>query len=92
MATDDSAATIYDGAPNLGEGDGTAGIAHCNDGQEGVQCKSRDDVGTSGGGCQLWKIEVQVCVDCTLSPFGRWATRGMMAVQMFVAGALVVRK
>ncbi len=35
---------------------------------------------------------MQVCVDCTLSPFSRWATRGTVAVQMFVAGALVVRK
>ncbi len=34
VATDDSAATIHDGASNsnFGEGDGTAGIAHCNDG------------------------------------------------------------
>ncbi len=38
------------------------------------------------------RSRVQVCVDCTLSPFGRWATRGTVAAQMFVAGALVVRK
>jgi hypothetical protein len=37
------------------------------------------------------RSRVQVCVDCTLSPFGRWATRGTVAVQMFVAGVLVVR-
>ncbi len=56
-ATDYSAATIHDGASNLGEGDSTAGIAHCNDGQEGVQCKARDDVIISGGSWQLWEIE-----------------------------------
>jgi hypothetical protein len=32
VATDDSAAMIHDGASDFGEGDGTAGIAHCNDG------------------------------------------------------------
>ncbi len=36
VAADDSAATIHNGASNLGEGDSTAGIAHWNDGQEGV--------------------------------------------------------
>jgi hypothetical protein len=35
---------------------------------------------------------VQVCIDCTLSPFGRRATRGTLAAHMLVAGALVVRK
>jgi hypothetical protein len=40
----------------------------------------------------LGRSRVQVCIDCTLSPFSRWATRGTVAVQMFVAGALVVRK
>ncbi len=40
----------------------------------------------------LGRLRVQVCVDCTLSPFSRWATRGMMAAQMFVAGASMVRK
>ncbi len=44
-------------ASNLGEGDGTAGIAHCNDGQEGVRCKARDDVGISGSGWQLKEIK-----------------------------------
>jgi hypothetical protein len=57
VATDNSVATIHDGASNLGEGDGTAGIAHCNDGQEGVRCKARDDVGISGSGWQLWEIK-----------------------------------
>jgi hypothetical protein len=38
------------------------------------------------------RSRVQVCIDCTLSPFGRQATRWSAAVQMFVAGALVVRK
>ncbi len=50
VTADDSAATIHNGASNLGEGDSTAGVAHCNDGQEGVQCKARDDVSISGGG------------------------------------------
>ena len=92
VATDNSAATIHDGASNLGEGDGTAGIAHCNDKQEGVQCKARDDVGISGSSCSLGRSRVQVCIDCTLSPFGRRATRGTVAAQMFVAGAPMVRK
>jgi hypothetical protein len=38
------------------------------------------------------KSRVQVCVDCTLSPFGRRAMRGTAARRMFVAGALVVKK
>jgi hypothetical protein len=57
VAADDSAATIHNGASDLGEGDSTAGIAHFNDGQEGVQCKARDDVSISGGGWQLWEIK-----------------------------------
>jgi hypothetical protein len=57
VATDDSAATIHAGASNIGEDDGTAGIAHCNNGQEGVQCEARDDVGISGSGWQLGEIE-----------------------------------
>ncbi len=57
VAADDSAATIHNGASNLGEGDSTANIAHCNDGQEGVQCKARDDVSISDGGWQLWEIK-----------------------------------
>ncbi len=35
---------------------------------------------------------MQVCIDCTLSPFGRRATRGTLAAQMLVAGAFEVRK
>ncbi len=35
---------------------------------------------------------MQVCINCTLSPFGRQATRGMLTAQMLVAGAFVVRK
>jgi hypothetical protein len=38
------------------------------------------------------KSRVQVCVNCTLSPFGRQAMRGTAARTMFVAGALVVKK
>jgi hypothetical protein len=37
-------------------------------------------------------LRVQVCVDSTLAPFGRWAMSRMMAGRMFVLGALVVRK
>jgi hypothetical protein len=57
VAADDSAATIHDGASDLGEGDSTAGVAHCNDGQEGVRCKARDDVSISGSGWQLREIK-----------------------------------
>ncbi len=49
VAADDSVAMIHNGASDLGEGDSTASVAHCNDGQEGVQCKARDDVSISGG-------------------------------------------
>ncbi len=38
------------------------------------------------------KSRVQVCVDCTLSLFGRRAIRGTVAGTMLVAGASVVRK
>jgi hypothetical protein len=38
------------------------------------------------------KSRVQVCADCTLSSFGRWAIRGAAVRTMFVAGALVVKK
>jgi hypothetical protein len=38
------------------------------------------------------KLRVQVCVDCTLSPFGRRVMRGTAARTMIVAGALVVKK
>jgi hypothetical protein len=40
----------------------------------------------------LGRSRVQVCIDCTLSPFIRQATRGTVAAQMIVSGALVVRK
>ncbi len=38
------------------------------------------------------KSRVQVCVNCTLSPFGRQAMRGTAARTMFVAFASVVKK
>jgi hypothetical protein len=38
------------------------------------------------------KSRVQVCVNCTLSPFGRRVMRGTAARTMFVAGASVVKK
>ncbi len=42
--------------------------------------------------CRASMLRVQVCVDSTLAPFGRPATRGTMAGRTFVVGALVVRK
>jgi hypothetical protein len=57
VVADNSAATIHDGASNLREGDSTGGVAHCNNEQEGVQCKARDDVSISGGSWQLWEIK-----------------------------------
>jgi hypothetical protein len=38
------------------------------------------------------KSRLQVCVNCTLSLFGRRAMRGTAARTMFVAGASVVKK
>jgi hypothetical protein len=38
------------------------------------------------------KSRVQVCVDCTLSTFGRQAMMGTAASTMLVAGALIVKK
>ncbi len=57
VATDDSATMIHGGASNLDKSYNTASVAHCNNGQEGVQCKARDDVSISGGGWQLWEIK-----------------------------------
>jgi hypothetical protein len=36
------------------------------------------------------KLRVQMCVDCTLSPFGRQAMGGTVASMLLVAGASVV--
>jgi hypothetical protein len=83
VATDTSAATIHDGASDLGEGDGTAGVDNA---RPGMMWALLAAAGSSG------RSRVQVCVDWTLSPFGRRATRGTVAAQIFVAGALVVRK
>jgi hypothetical protein len=52
----------------------------------GMMCAARAPAGRSG------RSRVQVCVDCTLSPFGRRAMRGTVAGTMLVAGASVVRK
>ncbi len=35
---------------------------------------------------------VHMCIECTCSPFRRWAMMGMVVGRMLVAGALVVRK
>ncbi len=56
------------------------------DARPGMMWAARAPAGRSG------RSRVQVCVDCTLSPFGRRAMRGTVAGTMLVAGALVVRK
>ncbi len=38
VATDDDAATVGDGAVDLGEGHRTSGIAHSDNGEEGARC------------------------------------------------------
>jgi hypothetical protein len=56
------------------------------DARPGMMWAARAPAGRSG------RSKVQVCVDCTLSPFGRRAIRGTVAGTMLVAGASVVRK
>jgi hypothetical protein len=56
------------------------------DARPGITWAARVLAGRSG------KSRVQVCVDCTLSPFCRQAMRGTVARTMFVADALVVKK
>jgi hypothetical protein len=56
------------------------------DARPGITWAARVPAGRSG------RSRVQVCVDCTLSPFGRRAIRGTAAGTMFVAGASVVKK
>jgi hypothetical protein len=56
------------------------------DARPGMTWAARAPAGRSG------KSRVQVCVDCTLSPFGRRAMRGTAARTMFVACASVVKK
>jgi hypothetical protein len=56
------------------------------DTRPGMTWATQTPAGRSG------KSRVQVCVDCTLSPFGRRAMRGIAARKMFVAGASVVKK
>ena len=56
------------------------------DARPGMMWAARAPAGRSG------RSRVQVCVDCTLSPFGRRAMRGTVAGTMLVAGASVVRK
>jgi hypothetical protein len=56
------------------------------DARLGITWAARAPVGRSG------KLRVQVCVDCTLSPFGRRGMRGTAARTMFVTGASVVKK
>jgi hypothetical protein len=58
--------------------------------------KSDARLGITWAACApAWRSDswrVQVCVDCTLSPFGRQAMRGTVARKTLVAGALIVRK
>jgi hypothetical protein len=56
------------------------------DARPGITWATQAPSGRSG------KSRVHVCVNCTLSPFGRRAMRGTAATTMFVAGALVVKK
>jgi hypothetical protein len=56
------------------------------DARLGITWAARAPAGRSG------KSRVQVCVDCTLSPFGRRGMMGTAARTMFVAGASVVKK
>ncbi len=56
------------------------------DARPGITWAAQALAGRSG------KLRVQVCVNCTLSMFGRQAMRGTAAGTMFVAGALVVKK
>jgi hypothetical protein len=56
------------------------------DARSGITWATQAPAGRSG------KSRVQVCANCTLSPFGRRAMRGTAARTMFVAGALDVKK
>ncbi len=92
VATDDDAATVGDGAVDLGEGHRTSGLHivtmerwEC-DASLGVMCAARVPGGRFG------RLRVQVWVDCTLSPLGSRVMRGTVAGMMLVAGASVVRK
>jgi hypothetical protein len=55
------------------------------DARPGMMCAFLTAAGSLG------RSRVQVCNDCILSPFGRWATRGTVVAQMFVASALTGR-
>ncbi len=56
------------------------------DARLGITWATRAPSGRSG------RSRLQVGVDCTLSPLGRWTMRDTPARRMLVAGALVVRK
>ena len=80
VATDDDAATVGNGAVDLGEGYHSAGIAHGDNGEEGVHNASPEMMwAVRAPGGSLGRLRVQVWVDCTLSPLGRQAMRGTMA-------------
>ncbi len=92
MATDDDAATVGNGAVDLGEGYRAAGIMVITESREyGASLRMMGAVQAPGG--SLGRSRVQVWVDCTLSSLGRWAMRGTVAAGMMLeVGALVVRK
>jgi hypothetical protein len=55
------------------------------DARPGMMWATQAPAGRSG------RSRVQVCVDCTMSPLGKWEMRGTVASTMLVAGALVVK-
>jgi hypothetical protein len=61
---------------------------------ESNECDARPDITWAAWALarRSGKSRVQVCVNCSLSPFGRWAMRGTVDRTMFVAGALIVKK
>ncbi len=58
------------------------------------KCNARPDITWAAWALarRSGKSRAQVCVDCTLSPFGRQAMRGTEAGTMLVAGASAVKK
>ena len=93
MSAYDGAVMVGNGAVDLGEGYIAYLTLHMvtmesseSDVSPGMMWAAQAPTGSSG------RLRVQVCVDCTLSPLGRWAVRGTVAGMILVAGASVVRK
>ena len=53
VSTDDCPAAIYNGAIDLCEGHCASRVAHDNNGEKGVGCQAKDDMGCS---CASWEI------------------------------------